>query len=134
MRRDQALTLTLAFAVALFAIGVPYWQIPYAKVALPDSIVGAGLLVSLVAAAVVRSVKEVTFRQTVLALGFAAPCAVLLRIIVGVVSDPKSHNLWPFEVFLACIVGFGASLCGALLGSAFLYLRQRHNATYERDA
>jgi hypothetical protein len=52
----------------------------------------------------------------------------LLRVIVGVTADPTSHNLWPFEVILACVVGLGVSLSGALLGSGFLLLQGRSNA------
>jgi len=35
----------------------------------------------------------------------AIPCAlmafVVLRIIIGVMLDPTSHNLWPFEILYA---------------------------------
>jgi hypothetical protein len=134
MRRNQLLVLGLAFAVALLAIGVPYWQIPYAKVALPNSIVGFGLFVSFVAAAMVRYLGRVPFRHALLAVGLAAPCAVLLRIIVGVSGDPTSHNLWPIELFLACVVGFGTSLCGTLLGSGLLLFLGRNKAAEERGA
>jgi len=38
-------------------------------------------------------------------LGAALPAAlmafVVLRLIIGVVLDPRSHNLWPFEILLA---------------------------------
>jgi len=46
--------LVAAFVVAFFAVGVPYWQIPYAKVSLPDTLYGAGLLVVGVLAAAAR--------------------------------------------------------------------------------
>lgn len=31
--------------------------------------------------------------------------------------DPTSHNLWPFEVAIAWVVGFAGAGPGALLGS-----------------
>ena len=37
--------LIAAFAVSFFAVGSPYWQIPYAKVSLPSTLYGTGLLV-----------------------------------------------------------------------------------------
>ena len=40
------------FGAAFFAVGVPYSQIPYNRLNLPDAVLGAGLLV-LVAAAFV---------------------------------------------------------------------------------
>jgi hypothetical protein len=50
-------------------------------------------------------------------LAAAVPAAlmafVVLRIAVGVGSDPTSHNLWPFEIVIAGAVSAG--LCVALL-------------------
>ncbi len=128
MNRTQTPALVVAFAMAFFAIGVPYWQIPYAKVALPDSIVNLWLLAPFVATAFVRAFNRVSFRRSFLVVGLAAPCAILLRVIVGIAVDPTSHNLWPFEVILAGGVGLGVSFCGALLGSGFLLLLGRNNA------
>jgi hypothetical protein len=117
-RARQFTVLAVAFAVALLAIGVPYWRIPYAKLALPDALISVGLVVAFGAAAAVRFFGAASLWHAILVIGLAAPCAVLLRIVVGVIADPTSHNLWPFEVVLAAGVGFATSLCGALLGSA----------------
>lgn len=42
--------------------------------------------------------------------------AVALRVAADVMGDPSSHNLWPFEVIIAGVLGLAVSGCGALLG------------------
>ncbi len=125
MNPPQCRVLVIAFVIAFFVIGVPYWQIPYAKLALPHSIIHLGLLVPFVAAAVVRAFFRVSFSRSVLVVGLAVPCAVLLRVAVGVFVDRTSHNLWPFELILAGGVGLGVALGGALLGSGLRLLLGR---------
>jgi hypothetical protein len=128
MQSRQVVALSIAFVIGLAAVGVPYWQIPYAKLALPNSIINAWLFAPFGAAAVVRLLAEVSFLRSSLTVGLAVPGAVLLRVIVGVLGDPTSHNLWPLEVFLASAVGFAVSFCGALLGSGLLLLLGRGSA------
>ena len=53
-KKTAAYWLVAAFVLGFFAVGVPYWQIPYAKVSLPDTLYGAGLLVVGVLAAAAR--------------------------------------------------------------------------------
>lgn len=117
--------LSAAFAASFLAVGVPYWLIPYAQVALPGSLVTPGLLVPFLGAAVARGGFGLPFGRSALVPGLAVPSAVLLRVIVGTVADPTSHNLWPLELILAGAVGLGVSLCGALLGSVLRLLRGR---------
>ena len=44
----------------------------------------------------------------------AVPAAIMafvvLRILVGVLVDPTSHNLWPFEIIMAGMLGLGMLL------------------------
>jgi len=47
--------LAAAFLVGFFTVGVPYWQIVYSKVSLPDTLYGAGLFVVGVLAAAARA-------------------------------------------------------------------------------
>ncbi len=35
-----AFWLVAAFVISFFAVGFPYWQIPYAKVSLPSTLYG----------------------------------------------------------------------------------------------
>jgi hypothetical protein len=41
---------------------------------------------------------------------------VLGRVVVETFRDPTSHNLWPFEIIIAAVVGFAVACVGALLG------------------
>ena len=47
--------LVAASLISFLFVGVPYWQIPYAKVSLPSTLYGTGLLVVGVLAAAARA-------------------------------------------------------------------------------
>lgn len=112
----SSITLAVAFAIAFFAVGLPFWQIPYSQASLPSDIWGLGLLVVVALAAIPRAVSATRFWPTFLIVGAAVPAAVLARVIVEVVSDPTSHNLWPLEIILSAGPGFLAAAAGALVG------------------
>ena len=97
--------LVAAFVIGFLAVGVPYWQIPYAKVSLPDTLYGAGLLVVGVLAAAARGFGKVRLLAVILAVGASVPAVVLVRVAVDVAKDPTAHNLWPFEFIIAALVG-----------------------------
>lgn len=107
------------------AIGVPYWQIPYNKVSLPNTLYGASLLVVALAAFVARAIGKANLLWVILFAGAAVPAAVLVRVAIETNRDPTSHNLWPFEVIIAMVVGVVCSLGGALTGSILLLFSKR---------
>ncbi len=109
----------IAFLATFFAVGIGYWAIPYAKVSLPDSLLGTGLVIPLVVAAVVRAVAGASFRQAFAIVGLAVPLCVLARVQIDTMKDPTSHNLWPFEIVIAAFIGFAAAAVGALVGGVF---------------
>ena len=86
------------FSAAFLAVGIPWWTAPYNHFTLshPLAILGCLVLVCLSAGAV--------------------PCAVMVRVLVDVVKEPTSHNLWPFEVVLAGLFGFGLAYAAGLMG------------------
>ena len=106
-------------AASFFAVGIPYWLTPYDKLNLPSGLMGPGLLVVAIAALVLRSARIVSFWRATWLVGLAVPTAVMARVIVDAVRDPTSHNLWPLELIIALVVGFGCALPGAIVGSAF---------------
>lgn len=116
MKPDRRLVLALAFAASFLAVGVPYWRLAYAQASLPDGLLGPGLAVVAVLAAVVRVVGRAGLWRTVRVLGSAVPAAVMARVVYEVLGDPSSHNLWPFELVIAAAVGFPTALAGALVG------------------
>jgi len=114
-----------AFFVAFFATGIPYWQIPYAKLSLPDSLIGMGLLVVGVAAALTRAFVKSRLLPVIFVVGAAVPCAVFARVVFDGIRDPTSHNLWPFELVIAAVVGLIASSAGGLVGSVPALMSRR---------
>lgn len=117
--------LVAVFVVGFFAVGVPYWQIPYAKVSLPNTLYGPGLVVIGVLAAAARAIGKARLLAAILAVGAAVPAAILARVEVETVRDPTSHNLWPFEVIIAAVSGVLCSSAGALVGSLVARLSRR---------
>jgi hypothetical protein len=117
MRTSQLPLLSAAFLLAFLAIGLPYWQIPYSKVALPGSILGLGLWVTFFSAAILRCVFSSPFLSVFIALSLPGPSAVMLRILVEVAEDSTSHNLWPLELILVSGVSVGVTLAGILIGT-----------------
>lgn len=107
--------LLATFLVLLVIIGVPLWRIPYSQVSLPDALLTPGLLGVTAGALLLRAKAMVTRQSAFLTAGSAVPAAVVLRVIVETVADPTSHNLWPFEVVIASIVGMVAAGAGVLL-------------------
>ena len=59
-----------------------------------------------------------------LAIGAAVPAAVWARVVVETAKDPTSHNLWPFEIAIAMVVGMACALIGAIAGGV-IELRSR---------
>src|SRR5262245_31375486 len=114
MKGRSGVALLSAFLVSFAAVGLPYWQLSYANVSLPSSLYGFGLIVIALAAAAARFVASVRFWPALLTVGAAAPCVVMVRVTYETAADPTSHNLWPFEVIIALLVGCSASLVGAV--------------------
>ena len=109
--------LSVAFVLSFLAVGIPYWLIPYNKVNLPSALIGPGLLVVVFTALLMRSHRAASFWRVVSIVGASVPAAVFARVIVDGLKDPSSHNLWPFEVIIALLMGFLCALAGAVAGS-----------------
>jgi ABC-type thiamin/hydroxymethylpyrimidine transport system permease subunit len=113
MNRDS-LRLKVAFVAVFFAVGIPYWLVPYNKT-LPTPVIAIGLA-ALVAAAASLAFTGTRFPKAFLVPGLAVPAAAMARIVVEVFHDKTSHNLWPFEIVIATGIGIPVALVGALLG------------------
>jgi|HigsolmetaAR201D_1030396.scaffolds.fasta_scaffold00268_32 hypothetical protein len=118
MRTTRRRMLVLAFAAGFLAVGIPYWSIPCDSPAfsLPSALPDAGLVVVGCMAALARVLSPAGLVRTTLAAGASVPAAVMARVVYEVVPDPTSHNLWPFELALAVVPGFGPALAGAVAG------------------
>jgi len=126
MKLRAAFWLIAAFLISFFAVGFPYWQIPYAKVSLPSTLYGTSLLVVGVLAAVARAIGKARLLAVILAVGAAVPAPILVRITVDTAKDPTSHNLWPFEFIIAAVIGVLCSSAGALVGSLPAFFSRRN--------
>jgi len=120
--------LLIGFAASFLAVGIPYWAIPYDGAQLPSALLTPALAVVVAAAAILRAIGAAPFRRIVGVVGASVPAAVMARVSVDTSSDPTSHNLWPFEVVIACGVGFACSLAGAIAGHAAAALAARRRS------
>jgi hypothetical protein len=91
--------------VAFLAVGVPFWIQPYFGLNLPDGLIHPGLLAIPAAAAWLRLRGRWRQAQSFGVASAIAPAVVLLRVIVETARDPTLHNLWPFEIFIASVLG-----------------------------
>ncbi len=123
--QTHPVVLTLGFIASFFAIGLPYWLIPYSQVGLPNDIWGWGLVVVAIIAFLCRAFAATSFWRTTLVVGAAVPAAVFARVVVEVLQDPTSHNLWPLELILSAVPGLLAAGAGALVGSFVVRIRNK---------
>jgi hypothetical protein len=117
--------LAAAFVLGFLSVGFGYWQVPYAKVSLPGTLYGPGLLLVIILAGAVRAFSNARLTATTLVVGATVPAAVLARVSVETLTDPTSHNLWPLELIIAAVVGVVCSLAGAVIGSLPSWLSKR---------
>ena len=66
---------------------------------------------------VCRALAPVGFVRSLLMIGAAVPCAVMVRVVYDGLIDSTSHNLWPIEIFIAAGLGFGASPIGSVVAA-----------------
>jgi hypothetical protein len=125
MRRNHPIILLLAFLVTFLVLGIPYWQIPYAKVSLPASLPDSAIVTAFAISALLRLAFRVPFLPAFLFVGLAFPACILARVGFETSNDPTSHNLWPFEVVIAGGVGFLASLAGSVVGGLMAWLARK---------
>jgi uncharacterized membrane protein len=79
----------------------------------------------IVAALLIRFAGVARVWRTTYSLGSTVVAVVFVRVLVEGIQDPTSHNLWPFEVVIALILGFGCAFLGAAAGGLAAALRSR---------
>jgi ABC-type transport system involved in cytochrome c biogenesis permease component len=107
--------LVLAFFLPLVAIGLPYLQAPYNTLQLPDAWLGWPLVLVFFAAVASR-LSGAGFLVAWLVAGVTMPLIVLVDVAMDTAKDPDTHGMWPFALLIACALGFGIALLGALAG------------------
>lgn len=81
-----------------------------------------------VLATAARAVGQARLLAVILAVGATVPAPILARIAVDTAKDPTSHNLWPFEVVIAAVIGVLCSSAGAQVGSLLALLSRQKSA------
>ena len=124
MENKLWLILLIAFLTTFLVVGMPYWQIPYSQLSLPNSIYGFGLWLIFIFAVILRF-SHASISQSFMVVGLSVPAMALVRVAVDLFQDPTSHNLWPFEIIIGAGIGIGIAFGGTILGSllAFIYWR-----------
>lgn len=114
--------ILLAAIVCFFSISLPFWQIPYSKLNLPDALEGFGLIVLTISALLLRASRMARTWRAIWTMGLIPAAADMSRVIVECTRDPTSHNLWPFEIAIALVLGFICSTAGALMGGVIRFV------------
>jgi hypothetical protein len=122
MRLIKSYWLPLAAVASLFAVGIPYWLIPYNKLNLPSALLTPGLAVVVASALLLRLFGAASFRRASFMIGGTVGVVIMVRVLADVARDPTSHNLWPFEMVIALAIGLCCSLAGAIAGNVMAKL------------
>ena len=100
--------MALAFFGGTVVLGAPYWPLPYAQAELPGAFLGPQLIVLGVITLTLVLQRVVPISRCLAAMACCAPAAVAVRVITEVMRDSTAHNLWPFEIVIALLVGLAA--------------------------
>ncbi len=122
MTRSSPIWLPIGFAIALIGIGFKYWQLPVDQAVLPVALYTPGLAAVAVVAMLLRAFGTGRFLRVWLWAALAVPTAVVLRhLLVG----DAAMVPWPRELWIATMLGLGASLIGTVIGSLLLLRSSR---------
>jgi hypothetical protein len=117
--------LAIAFAAVFLIGGIPYWRIPYNQFdashieVLPGVVLLGFLTFMLVFDAAVPA------RTVVVTMLLCGPAIVGVSILRDTAADPTSHNLWPFEIVFAAILGGAIVVTGWAVGRAARWIAAR---------
>src|SRR5262245_27616066 len=115
-------TLAVAFVVtAAAAFFAMRWNLLEQRRGLP---MGTKVMfgTAMLAAGCSRLVGRSPTKATILVVGVAVPAGALVSMVVEMVKDPTSGNLWPVAVVVLGIFALAASAIGSFVGGLILYL------------
>jgi hypothetical protein len=131
VKPNKSLWLKACFVATFVTVGIPYWLIPYNKLNLPNALLSPYLLVVIISALLLRIVPTHQIWKITWLMGSSVVAVVSARVVVDGIQDPTSHNLWPFEVIIALVVGFPCAFAGAITGSLIANLLPNHSGERE---
>lgn len=116
--------LLACFVFSTVAVGIYWWRPQYGEL----QVLSSGWVLAIVSVVVAAAFASRVLNHSML-IGAAAAAggiaAIAIRIVVEVVQDPTSHNLWPFELVIASCFIFPSALLGAAFGSVLKRLFTR---------
>jgi len=115
----------VAFTISFLAIGLPFWFTPYDSVTLPNTLITPLLVVVCLAAILLHTLTDCSFQKNLHLVASVLPAVVLIRVIFEGISYPTSHNLWPFELIIATLIGYAVALPSVLIGSFIRKFRKK---------
>ncbi len=102
----------IGVTLGAFVCGLPY--LFYGATAPPIAITSVALAVAAAGLALLRSGAR---WKTGGGVGTGLVVVVVVQIIVDYSRDPTSHNLAPFEILIALVIGLPPAVLGVLLGN-----------------
>ena len=111
--------------LAVLAVGLPYWRLPYKSLSLPSSLDGRALLLLGALALALVGFNLAGFRRALAVTAGAVPIAIMLRVIADTVRDTTEHNLWPIELVIGVVTGLMYAAPGAVVGLLIQRARRR---------
>jgi len=107
-------TMIGAFMLCFFIAGIPFWNTSYSNLSLPNSFFGLGVIAVFSVAAALAF--RFNFIKGLLVPGLVFPAVLMVRVVVEGIIDPGRHNLWPFALIIAVILGLIVTGMGATVG------------------
>ncbi|MBS0244001.1 MAG: hypothetical protein JSS20_17650 [Proteobacteria bacterium] len=114
--------LSLAFLACFFAIGIPFWQIPYNRFDLTHIEVLPGAVLLGVLTMLLVKKQYVRAGRAFWIMSLCVPAVDVVTIIRDTRFDPTTHNLAPFELIIMWLSGAVVVFIGYALGRAALAL------------
>jgi hypothetical protein len=114
--KQRPIWLAAAFAIAFVAIGIPYWHIPYNQFDLSHTELLPGAILLGIATMALIGGQVVPARWVTGVMLACAPAIDLVSIVRDTSADATTHNLAPFELVAAVVLGAGFVLPGLVVG------------------
>ena len=121
----RAPRLPLCFVIALLAIGIPAWGLPYD----PDLTLHPELLPGAILLGVLPLWLSIggpaSARRIFLVMSLCVPLVDIALIVRDTAIDPTNHNLWPLELVFSWVLGAAIILPGLFVGVVLRALLRR---------
>jgi hypothetical protein len=126
--RSNAYSLAVAFLItAITAFVGMRWNMLEPRWAFPSG-TKLMLIASVIVAALARTVGKTPPRATMITVGIAVPVGAFISVLLGMLKDPTSQNLWPIGILVLGIFALVASFIGSFFGSLVLRISNEHTS------